>query len=73
MTPLWDVVNIASALVLMLSDWGVLGNLRSRLAGKDTEVGLASVRMIRAESEIDHGKAVRELDWSRVRSRILIH
>lgn len=42
---------------------GALGSLRARLTGKDAELSLASVRMMRAEAEIDHGKAVRELGW----------
>jgi len=42
---------------------GALGSLRARLTGKDAELSLASVRMMRAESPVDHGKAVRELGW----------
>jgi dihydroflavonol-4-reductase len=42
---------------------GALGSLRARITGKDAELSLASVRMMRAEAEVDHGKAVRELGW----------
>lgn len=42
---------------------GALGSLKARLAGKDAELSLKSVRMMRAETEVDHGKAVRELGW----------
>lgn len=42
---------------------GALGSLKARLTRKDAEVSLVSVRMMRAEAEVDHGKAVRELGW----------
>jgi len=42
---------------------GALGSLRARLTGKDAELSLASVRMMRAEAPVDHGKAGRELGW----------
>ena len=42
---------------------GALGTLRARLTGKDAELSLASVRMMRAEAPVDHSKAVRELGW----------
>jgi dihydroflavonol-4-reductase len=42
---------------------GALGSLRARLTGNDAELSLASVRMMRAEAPVDHGKAVRELGW----------
>ncbi|ETW21602.1 NAD-dependent epimerase/dehydratase family protein [Mycobacterium gastri] len=42
---------------------GALGSLRARLTGKDAELSLQSVRMMRAEAEVDHSKAVRELGW----------
>lgn len=42
---------------------GALGSLRARLTGKDAELSLASVRMMRAEAPLDHSKAVRELGW----------
>ena len=49
--------------VPMLYALGALGTLRARLTGKDAELSLASVRMMRAEAALDHGKAVRELGW----------
>ncbi|MGB8388202.1 NAD-dependent epimerase/dehydratase family protein [Mycobacterium sp.] len=42
---------------------GALGSLKARLTGKDAELSLASVRMMRAEAPVDHSKAVRELGW----------
>ncbi|TXI48340.1 MAG: NAD-dependent dehydratase, partial [Mycolicibacter arupensis] len=36
---------------------------RARLTGKDAELSLKSVRMMRAEAPVDHSKAVRELGW----------
>jgi dihydroflavonol-4-reductase len=42
---------------------GALGSLKARLTGKDAELSLTSVRMMRAEADVDHGKAVRELGW----------
>ncbi|BBX56056.1 hypothetical protein TM48_00646 [Mycobacterium shottsii] len=47
--------------VPMLYALGALGSLRARLTGKDAELSLESVRMMRAEAEVDHAKAVREL------------
>ncbi|MEO6792229.1 MAG: NAD-dependent epimerase/dehydratase family protein [Mycobacterium sp.] len=49
--------------VPMLYALGALGSLRARLTGKDAELSMTSVRMMRAEAPIDHGKAVRELGW----------
>jgi len=42
---------------------GALGSLRARFTGKDAELSLESVRMMRAEADVDHSKAVRELGW----------
>ena len=42
---------------------GMLGSLRARLTGKDTELSMQSVRMMRAEAPVDHSKATRELGW----------
>ncbi|HVQ98008.1 MAG TPA: NAD-dependent epimerase/dehydratase family protein [Mycobacterium sp.] len=42
---------------------GALGTFRARFTGKDAELSLASVRMMRAEAPVDHSKAVRELGW----------
>lgn len=74
MMPLKEVVKIAadeagvppprrSISVPVLYMLGALGSLRARLTGKDAELSLASVRMMRAEAEVDHGKATRELGW----------
>lgn len=42
---------------------GALGSARASVSGKDAELSLASVRMMRAEAPVDHSKAVRELGW----------
>ena len=74
MIPLQEVVRIAadeagvppprrSISVPALYGLGALGSLRARFTGKDAELSLASVRMMRAEAEVDHSKAVRELGW----------
>jgi dihydroflavonol-4-reductase len=74
MMPLTEVVNIAadeagvppprrSISVPALYALGALGSLRAKLTGKDAELSLASVRMMRAEAPVDHGKATRELGW----------
>ncbi|MFV8318377.1 NAD-dependent epimerase/dehydratase family protein [Mycobacterium sp. 23] len=74
MIPLTDVVRIAadeagvappqrSIPVPVLYALGALGSLRARLTGKDAELSLDSVRMMRAEAPVDHSKAVRELGW----------
>ncbi|OSC42053.1 NAD-dependent epimerase/dehydratase family protein [Mycobacterium decipiens] len=74
MMPLREVVRIAaeeagvppprrSISVPMLYAMAALGTAKSRLTGKDTELSLKSVRMMRAEAPVDHGKAVRELGW----------
>ena len=74
MIALNDVVRIAadeagvpppqrSISVLVLYCMAALGTLRARLTGKDSELSLASVRMMRAEADVDSGKARRELGW----------
>jgi dihydroflavonol-4-reductase len=74
MIPLKDVVRIAadeagvppprrSISVPMLYALGALGSAKARLTGKDAELSLASVRMMRAEAPVDHSKAVRQLGW----------
>jgi dihydroflavonol-4-reductase len=74
MMPLSEVVQIAadeagvppprrSISVPVLYALGALGSLRARLTGKDAELSLASVRMMRAEAPVDHSKATRELGW----------
>jgi dihydroflavonol-4-reductase len=40
-----------------------MGSVKSRLRGTDERLSLESLRLMRAEAELDHGKAVRELDW----------
>ncbi|OBG74920.1 MULTISPECIES: NAD-dependent epimerase/dehydratase family protein [unclassified Mycobacterium] len=74
MMPLKEVVRIAadeagvppprrSISVPVLYALGALGSLRARLSGKDAELSLASVKMMRAEAPVGHSKAVRELGW----------
>jgi dihydroflavonol-4-reductase len=74
MMPLKEVVRIAadeagvppprrSISVPVLYLLGALGSLKARLTGKDAELSLQSVRMMRAEAHVDHSKAVRELGW----------
>jgi dihydroflavonol-4-reductase len=49
--------------VPMLYALGAFGTLKARLTGKDAELSLASVRMMRAEADVDSSKAHRELGW----------
>jgi dihydroflavonol-4-reductase len=74
MMPLKEVVKIAAdeagvppprraISVPALYGLGALGSLRARLTGKDAELSLASVRMMRAEAPVDASKARRELGW----------
>jgi dihydroflavonol-4-reductase len=74
MIPMTEVVKIAAdeagvpapkraISVPVLYGMGVLGSLRARLTGKDAELSMASVRMMRAEAHVDHSKATRELGW----------
>jgi len=74
MIPLKEVVKIAAdeagvpaprraISVPVLYVMGMLGSLRARLTGKDTELSMQSVRMMRAEAPVDHSKATRELGW----------
>lgn len=74
MMALKDVIRIAadeagvppprrSISVPVLYALGAMGSLRARLTGKDAELSLASVRMMRAEAPVDHSKAIRELGW----------
>jgi dihydroflavonol-4-reductase len=74
MMPLKEVVRIAadeagvqpprrSIPVPVLYALGAFGSLRARVTGKDAELSLQSVRMMRAEAHVDHSKAVRELGW----------
>jgi dihydroflavonol-4-reductase len=74
MIPLKEVVEIAageagvppprrSISVPVLYGLGAMGTLRARLTGKDAELSMKSVRMMRAEAPVDHSKATRELGW----------
>jgi dihydroflavonol-4-reductase len=74
MMPLKEVIRIAadeagvpaprrSISVPVLYAMGMLGSLRARLTGKDAELSMQSVRMMRAEAPVDHSKAVHELGW----------
>jgi dihydroflavonol-4-reductase len=74
MIPLKEVITIAAdeagvpapqraISVPVLYGMGALGSLRARLTGKDAELSMQSVRMMRAEAPVDHSKAVRELGW----------
>jgi nucleoside-diphosphate-sugar epimerase len=74
MIPLKEVVKIAadeagvapprrSISVPALYALSALGSLKARLTGKDAQLSLASVRMMRAEADVDHSKATRELGW----------
>lgn len=40
-----------------------MGTVKGRLRGTDEKLSLNSLRLMRAESPVDHGKAVRELGW----------
>ena len=42
---------------------GALGSVKARLRGTDERLTLSSVRLMRAEAAVDHGKATRELGW----------
>lgn len=69
-----DVIRIAadeagvppprrSISVPVLYALGALGSLKAWLTRTDAELSVTSVRMMRAEAEVDHSKAVRELGW----------
>lgn len=40
-----------------------MGTVKARLRGTDERLSLGSLRLMRAEGPLDHGKAVRELGW----------
>ena len=40
-----------------------LGTVKARFRGSDERLTLNALRLMRAEAEVDHGKAVRELGW----------
>jgi dihydroflavonol-4-reductase len=39
------------------------GSIKAKLCGTDEQLSLASLRLMRAEAPLDHGKAVHELGW----------
>ena len=39
------------------------GSVKARLRGTDEQLSMGSLRLMRAEAPVDHGKAVRELGW----------
>jgi dihydroflavonol-4-reductase len=47
----------------LLYAMAAIGSLRSRLRGSHEQLTLRSLQLMRAEHEVDHGKAVRELGW----------
>jgi dihydroflavonol-4-reductase len=47
----------------MLYGMAVAGSLKARLRGTPEQMTLRSLRLMRAEAEVDHSKAVRELGW----------
>jgi dihydroflavonol-4-reductase len=74
MIPLKEVVEIAadeagvppprrSISVPVLYGLAAMGTARARLTGKDAELSMKSVRMMRSEAPVDHSKATRELGW----------
>jgi dihydroflavonol-4-reductase len=40
-----------------------MGTVKGRLRGTDEQLSLGSLRLMRAEAELDHSKAVRGLGW----------
>ncbi|MEN3316946.1 MAG: hypothetical protein V7643_347 [Mycobacterium sp.] len=40
-----------------------IGTVKGRLRGTDEQLSLGSLRLMRAEAPVDHGKAIRELGW----------
>jgi dihydroflavonol-4-reductase len=49
--------------VPMLYAMAAAGTLKAKLTGTDAQLSLASVRMMRAEADVDSSKAKRELGW----------
>lgn len=39
------------------------GSVKAKLRGADEQLSMGSLRLMRAEAPVDHGKAVRELGW----------
>ena len=69
-----DIVRIAageagapvprrSVSVPALYAMAAIGSARARFTGTNQHLNLASVRLMRAEHELDHSKAARELGW----------
>ena len=40
-----------------------VGSIKAKLRGTDEQLSLGSLRLMRAEAPVDHGKAIRELNW----------
>ena len=49
--------------VPVLYGFAALGSVKAWLTNTDAELSVTSVRMMRAEADVDNGKAVRELGW----------
>jgi dihydroflavonol-4-reductase len=47
----------------LLYGMAAMGSLKARLRGTQELLTLRSLKLMRAEAELDHGKAVRELGW----------
>ena len=43
--------------------FALVGSITAKLRGTDERLSLGSLRLMRAEAPVDHGKAVRELGW----------
>jgi len=41
----------------------IAGSAKAKLRGTDEQLSLGSLRLMRAEAPVDHGKAIRELGW----------
>ena len=39
------------------------GSIKAKLRGTDEQLSMGSLRLMRAEAPVDHGKAIRELGW----------
>jgi dihydroflavonol-4-reductase len=57
-------VPTKSISLLVLYGMAAAGSLKARVKGTQELLTLRSVRLMRAEAELDHGKAVRELGWT---------
>lgn len=74
MMPLNDVIRIAAdeagvpppqrvVPLPVLFAMGVFGTVKGKFTGKDAQLTMKSVKMMRMESPVDSAKAVRELGW----------